>query len=186
MLWLAQARCFSLALTYSLFLTHSHSLFPTRCFSLALSLQLNALLCLCLIRLQKFSRMRIHYISKTATAGPDADSVLMSRALRAGPERMVASISASAVASCGLNYWGRKRAVRRVLHCKEVGLQERPLTVRATVPRVPYGIGPRMSLQQRTTLSKSFRTTTAALESWEQLLVDLFTSFFCFLPLKIA
>ena len=48
-------------------------------------------------------------------------------------------------------------AVRRVRHCKEVGLQEWPLTGRATVPRVLYGIGLRMSLRRRTILSKSSR-----------------------------
>ena len=51
--------------------------------------------------------------------------------------------------------WGRKKAVRRVRHCEEVGVQEWPLAGRATVPRVLYGTGPRMSLRQRTILSKS-------------------------------
>ena len=48
-------------------------------------------------------------------------------------------------------------AVRRVRHCKEVGLQEWPLAGRATVPRVLYGIGLRMSLRRRTILSKGLR-----------------------------
>ena len=48
-------------------------------------------------------------------------------------------------------------AVRRVHHCKEVGLQEWPLAGRATVPRVLYGIGPRMSLRRGMILSKSLR-----------------------------
>ena len=47
------------------------------------------------------------------------------------------------------------KAVRRVRHCKEVGLQEWPLAGRATIPRVLYGIGLRMSLRRRTILSKS-------------------------------
>ena len=59
-------------------------------------------------------------------------------------------------ASCG---WNRGKedsiAVRRVRHGKEVGLQEWPLAGRATVPRVLYGIGLRMSLRRRTILSKS-------------------------------
>ena len=41
------------------------------------------------------------------------------------------------------------KAVRRVRHCKEVGLQEWPLAGRATVPCVLYGIGLRMSLRRR-------------------------------------
>ena len=48
-------------------------------------------------------------------------------------------------------------AVRRVRHCKDVGLQEWPLAGRATVPRVLYGIGLRMSLRRRTILSKCIR-----------------------------
>ena len=62
---------------------------------------------------------------------------------------------ASAVASCGRNYWGGKKAVHPVRHCKEVGLQEWPLAGRATVPRVLYGISPCMSLCQRTVFSKT-------------------------------
>ena len=49
------------------------------------------------------------------------------------------------------------KAVRRVRHCKEVGLQEWPLTGRATVLRVLYGIGLRMSLRQRSIPSKRLR-----------------------------
>ena len=55
-------------------------------------------------------------------------------------------------------YWQRRlEAVRRVHHYKEVGLQEWPLAGRATVPRVLYGIGLRMSLRWRTILSKRLR-----------------------------
>ena len=49
------------------------------------------------------------------------------------------------------------KAVRRVRHYKEVGLQEWPLAGRATVPRVLYGIGLRISLPRRTILSKHSR-----------------------------
>ena len=51
--------------------------------------------------------------------------------------------------------WGRKKDVRRVCHCKEVGLQEWSLAGRVAVPPVLYGIGPRRSLRQRAILSKS-------------------------------
>ena len=47
-------------------------------------------------------------------------------------------------------------AARQVRHYKEVCLQEWPLAGRATVPRVLYGIGLRMSLRRRTILSKKF------------------------------
>ena len=67
---------------------------------------------------------------------------------RAGPALLQAAAETTGI-------WGRKKAVRRVRHCKEVDLQEWPLAGRATVPRVLYGIGPRMSLRQRTILSKS-------------------------------
>ena len=53
-------------------------------------------------------------------------------------------------------------AVRQVRHRKEVGLQEWPLAGRATVPRVLYGIGLRMSLRRRTILSKSLRAPARA------------------------
>ena len=49
------------------------------------------------------------------------------------------------------------KAVRRVRPCKDIGLQEWPLAGRATVPRVLYGIGLRMSLRRRTILSKRLR-----------------------------
>ena len=49
------------------------------------------------------------------------------------------------------------KAVRRVRHYKEVGLQEWPLAGRATIPRVLYGIGLRMSLRWRTMPSKRLR-----------------------------
>ena len=49
------------------------------------------------------------------------------------------------------------KADRRVRHYKEVGLQEWPLTGRATIPRVLYGISLCMSLRRRTILSKSLR-----------------------------
>ena len=51
------------------------------------------------------------------------------------------------------------KADRRVRHYKEVGLQEWPLSGRATIPRVLYGIGLSlcMSLRRRTFLSKSLR-----------------------------
>ena len=52
---------------------------------------------------------------------------------------------------------GKEDSVRRVRHCKEVGLQEWSLAGRATVPRVLYGIGLRMSLRRRTILSKSLQ-----------------------------
>ena len=67
---------------------------------------------------------------------------------RAGPALLQAAAETTGI-------WGRKKAVRRVCHCKEVCLQEWPLAGRATVPRVLYSIGPRMSLRQRTILSKS-------------------------------
>ena len=67
---------------------------------------------------------------------------------RAGPALLQAEAETTGI-------WGRKKAVRRVRHCKKVGLEEWQLAGRATVPRVLYGIGPRMSLRQRTILSKS-------------------------------
>ena len=65
----------------------------------------------------------------------------------AGPALLQAAAETTGV-------WGRKIAVRRVRQCKEVGMQEWPLAGRATIPRVLYSIGPRMSLRQRTILSK--------------------------------
>ena len=67
---------------------------------------------------------------------------------RAGPALLQAAAETTGI-------WGRKKAVRRVRHRKEVGLQEWPLAGRATAQRVLYGIGPRMSLRQRMILSKS-------------------------------
>ena len=49
------------------------------------------------------------------------------------------------------------KAVRRVHHYKEVGLQKWPLAGRSTFRRILYGIGLCMSLRQRTILSKSLR-----------------------------
>ena len=49
------------------------------------------------------------------------------------------------------------KADRRVRHYQEVGLQERPLAGRATVPGVLHGIGLCMSLRRRTILSKKLR-----------------------------
>ena len=46
----------------------------------------------------------------------------------------------------------KKKAVPPVRHCKESRLQKWPLTGRTTIPRVPYGIGLRMSLRRRTIL----------------------------------
>ena len=51
-----------------------------------------------------------------------------------------------------LELLAKKKAVRRVCHCKEVGLQEWLLAGRATIPRVLYGIGLHMSLRQQTIL----------------------------------
>ena len=49
------------------------------------------------------------------------------------------------------------KADRRVRHYQEVGLQERPLAGRATVPGVLHGIDLCMSLRRRTILSKKLR-----------------------------
>ena len=67
---------------------------------------------------------------------------------RAGPALLQAAAETTGI-------WGRKKAVRQVRHCKEVGLQEWPLAGQATVPSALYGISPRMSLRQRVILSKS-------------------------------
>ena len=113
----------------------------------------------CPILLGKFSRMRNYQISKTATAGPGADSVLVdhhvcSRARSQRPALLQAAAEKTASGSTGKE---DLKADRRVRHYKEVGLQEWPLAGRATVPRVLYGISLCMSLRRRTVLSKSLR-----------------------------
>ena len=83
---------------------------------------------------------------KTETAGPGADSVLVtSRGHRAEPD-----LSGRRCCKLRLKLLAKKKAVRRVCHCKEVGLQEWPLAGRASIPRVLYGIGLHMSLRRRT------------------------------------
>ena len=80
----------------------------------------------------------------------------LSRHVRSEPGGILA---ASTVASCGrLKLLAKKEAVRRVRHCKEVGLQEWPLAGRATVPRVLYGVGLCMSLRRRTILFMGARS----------------------------
>ena len=107
--------------------------------------------------LRKFSRKRIYQISKTATAGPGTDSVLVDRHVTclASWVQSKRPVQLQAVAETT----GKEdlKAVRRVCHCKEVGLQEWPLAGRATVPRVLYGTGLRVSLRRRTILSKRLR-----------------------------
>ena len=73
--------------------------------------------------------------------------LVTSRAQRAVPD-----FSGQRCCKLRLKLLAKKKAVRRVRHCKQVGLQERPPTSRATVPRVLYGIGLRMSLRRRTIL----------------------------------
>ena len=95
---------------------------------------------------------------KNATAGPGADSVLVDRHVTCFASRVQsqppALLQAAAETTTGKE---DMEAVRRVRPCKEVGLQEWPLAGRATVPRVLYGIGLRMSLRRRTILSKRLR-----------------------------
>ena len=73
--------------------------------------------------------------------------LVTSRAQRAGPD-----LSGQRCCKLRLKLLAKKKAVRRVRHCKEAGLQEWPLAGRATVPRVLYRIGLRMSLCRRTIL----------------------------------
>ena len=96
----------------------------------------------CSILLGKFSRMRNNEISKTATAGPGADSVLIdhhvrSRARSQRPARLQAALKLLLSGSTGKE---DLKADRRVRHYKEVGLQEWPLAGRATVPCVLYTV----------------------------------------------
>ena len=86
--------------------------------------------------------MRIYYISKIATAGPGADSVLVDlhvtcAASRAQSQRPALLQAAAETTACT----GKEdlKAVR-VRHYKEVGLQEWPLPGRATIPRVLYTV----------------------------------------------
>ena len=108
----------------------------------------------CPIRLGKFSRMRSQKISKTATAGPGADSVLIDRhitcaASRARSQRPALLQAAAETTASGSTGTEDLKAYRRVRHYKEVGLQEWPLAGRATVPGVLHGIGLCMSLRQK-------------------------------------
>ena len=48
------------------------------------------------------------------------------------------------------------KAVRQARHYKEVGLQDFPLSGRATVSGLLYGVGVRMSLRRRTILTETF------------------------------
>ena len=111
----------------------------------------------CPIHLRKFSLIRDYDISKTATAGPGADSVLVDRQLHVLSEPGHAQRPALLQAAAETTGKEDSIAVRRVRHCKEVGLQEWPLAGRATVPRVLHGIGFHLSLRRRTILSKSLR-----------------------------
>ena len=112
----------------------------------------------CPILLGKFSRMRNYQISKTATAGPGANSVLVDHHVRSGLASRARS-QRPALLQSAAETTGKEdlNADRRVRHYKEVGLQEWPLAGRATVPRVLYGISLCMSLRRRTILSKSLR-----------------------------
>ena len=119
------------------------------------------------IPLEKFSRMRNYSISKTATPGPGADSVLVDchvtcAASRARPQRPALLQAAAETTTSGSTGKEDLKADRRVRHYKEVGLQEWPLAGRATVPGGLYGIGLCMSLRRRTILSKSLRTGAPA------------------------
>ena len=108
-------------------------------------------------------------MSKTATAGPGADSVRWivdrrsSRAQRRSERSRISAASTellqSAAETTASGSTGKEdlKADRRVRHYKEVGLQEWPLAGRVTVPRVLYGISLCMSLRRGTILSKSLR-----------------------------
>ena len=114
----------------------------------------------CPILLGKFSRMRNYQISKTATAGPGADSVLVDHHVRSRAQsQRPALLQAAAETTATSGSTGKEdlKADRRVRHYKEVGLQEWPPAGRATIPRVLYGISLCMSLRRRTILSKSLR-----------------------------
>ena len=91
----------------------------------------------CPIRLGKLSRMRNYSISKTATPGPGADSVLVYRhvtcaASRAQSQRPALLQAAAETTASGSTGKEDLKADRRVRHYKEVGLQEWPLAGRAT------------------------------------------------------
>ena len=90
--------------------------------------------------------MRNYQISKIATAGPARTACSSIVTSHASAQRAWPS---SALLQAAAETTGKEDsiAVRRVRHCKEVGLQEWPLAGRATVPRVLYGIGLRMSLR---------------------------------------
>ena len=81
--------------------------------------------------------MRIYQISKTATAGPGADSVLVDRHVTCLASR-VQSQRPALLQTAAETTTGKEelKAVRRVRHCKEVGLPEWPLAGRATVLRI--------------------------------------------------
>ena len=75
------------------------------------------------------------------------DDARTSHAQRAGPY-----LSGRRCCKLRLKLLAKKKAVCRVRHYKEAGLQKWPHAGRATVPRVLYGIGLRMSLHRRTVL----------------------------------
>ena len=102
----------------------------------------------------------VHLLDFKTATGPGVDSgasssIVTCAASQARSQRPVLLQAAAETTACtGKEYL---KAVRRVRHYKEVGLQEWPLAGRATVPRVLYGIGLRMSLRRRTILSKRLR-----------------------------
>ena len=101
---------------------------------------------------------QLDQITKTATAGPGADGVLVDHHVRSGLASRARS-QRPALLQAAAETTGKEdlNADRRVRHYKEVGLQEWPLAGRATVPRVLYGISLCMSLRRRTILSKILR-----------------------------
>ena len=97
--------------------------------------------------------MRNYQISKTATAGPGADSVLVDHHVRSAlASRPRSRAQRPALLQAAAETTGKEdlKADRRVRHYKEVGLQEWPLAVL-------YGISLCTSLRRRTILSKSLR-----------------------------
>ena len=118
----------------------------------------------CPIRLGKFSRMRNHSISKTATAELGRARLACSsiNTCAVGPRPDLSSQRCCKLRLKLLHAGGSTgkedlKADRRVRHYKEVGLQEWPLAGRATILLVLYGISLCMSLRRRTILSKSLR-----------------------------
>ena len=95
----------------------------------------------------------VDFKNRNSWAGRGYSVLVKSRAQRSGPDL-------SGQRCCKLRLkllycrelLAKKKAVHRVCHCKEVGLQEWPLAGRASVPRVLYSIGLRMSLRRRTIL----------------------------------